>query len=827
MTELLTQAEIELRMYDGGIARATATMERAEDSGNASRNPYAKRVYQEFVFPLAARIEEDRAPTGKAGVRAAHVTLLRTLDAQAVALLTVRTILNFCLTAKEHTSLRSAAYKVGGVVHNELILAQIEEFNPALYHTLAHDLARRLSKDEKHRMAVMRTQARDAGIQWAEWPVGARDQVGMYLVGVLEQLGMIEILRGGTMTSQQSGVNAPRKAPDHVLLSESVREMILKIKGFVALTAPTYGPCVEPPRDWTSWEHGGFHTSKMIRSLPRMIKCHPSARGHVNEHPSQTVLDAINMLQRTAWQVNPDILDVVKQLSAAGVTTPEIVSTIDPPKPERPAWLPAGKVIKAELTEEQAKEFTAWKGLVSEWHTAKKLTGVRFGRFSTALKVAQEFRDYPALHFVYFADSRGRFYPLTYGINPQGSDLQKALLRFAIGKPLETPEAIRWFHILGANKFGFDKATLSQRFMWAHERREWILHTVRDPINHREWLDAGDPLQFLAWCFEYADWVRDPNGFRSHLPVNMDGSCNGLQNLSAMLRDEVGGRATNLTNNEVMEDIYRLVAEAAAERMAAFRFDDADLESIRLRWIAHGIDRSVVKRSVMTTPYGVTNRSATDYVITDYLAKGAAPCFHKHEYRKAAQVLMKFAWPAIGDVVVKGREAMDWLKKGARSIIRSMDGDDLTIRWVTPSGFPASQGYFETQEHRINTRLAGTETIKLVVVSEGDDPDGNRHSSGLAPNFVHSLDASHLHRVAARAIYDPLIDGLMAVHDDYGTHAANAQRLFELIREEFVSMYEDFDPVTDFFNRYPIVGEPPAKGTLNIREVLTSDFFFS
>jgi DNA-directed RNA polymerase len=34
--------------------------------------------------------------------------------------------------------------------------------------------------------------------------------------------------------------------------------------------------------------------------------------------------------------------------------------------------------------------------------------------------------------------------------------------------------------------------------------------------------------------------------FVSHLPVAFDGSCNGLQNYSMMLRDEVGGAATNL-----------------------------------------------------------------------------------------------------------------------------------------------------------------------------------------------------------------------------------------------------------------------------------------
>jgi len=38
----------------------------------------------------------------------------------------------------------------------------------------------------------------------------------------------------------------------------------------------------------------------------------------------------------------------------------------------------------------------------------------------------------------------------------------------------------------------------------------------------------------------------DPAGFRSRLPVQMDGSCNGLQHYAALSRDEAGGRSVNL-----------------------------------------------------------------------------------------------------------------------------------------------------------------------------------------------------------------------------------------------------------------------------------------
>jgi DNA-directed RNA polymerase len=826
--DLPTQADIEQRMFTGGIERAEGMMLRAEESGRANQNPYGKAIMRDFIFPLADKIKEDCAPHGRPGPRAAHVTLLRALDAEAVAFLAVRATLNMCMqhATKDHTTNggnpganhRAVANRIGHAVHAELVLSQIEQFNPDLYYTLANELDRRKSKDEKHRIAMMRVQARDAGILWDEWPTGARDQVGMYLMGLLEQAGMVSI----HWPAQSRG---RKQLPGIVMISDTVFDRIMQIKGFVAITQPIYGPCVEPPRDWTAWNNGGFHTGTMQRALRRLVKAHPSARPWVFSEPAPIVWDAANMLQRTAWQVNTDVYDVVMQLAKAGVGTKEIATQHAVPKPERPAWLDES-ISKELMSPEQADEFKKWKHTVAEWHTQRKLAGIRDARFYAATRMAYEFKDHPALHFVYFADSRGRFYPLTYGINPQGSDLQKALLRFAVGKPLDSAESIRWFHILGANKFGFDKATLSQRFMWAHERREWILHIVSDPLNHREWLDAGDPLQFLAWCFEYADWVADPDAFRSHLPVNMDGSCNGLQNLSAMLRDEVGGHATNLTDNETMEDIYRLVAEAAVVRMSAAECADPRLEAVRRKWLAHGVSRSVVKRSVMTTPYGVTKRSATDYVISDYLAKEPTP-FAREEWRDAAKVLMEHAWPAIGDIVVKGRQAMDWLKKGARKIVKEFPADaDPVITWRTPSGFPASQAYYEVNEHRINTRLAGTETIKIVVHSEAEDPDPTRHSSGLAPNFVHSLDASHLHRVAARCLHEG-VASLMAVHDDYGTHAADAQQLFDLIRQEFVAMYTTRDPVGELFNRFPMLGEPPSMGSLDIQEVLRSDFFFS
>ena len=337
-----------------------------------------------------------------------------------------------------------------------------------------------------------------------------------------------------------------------------------------------------------------------------------------------------------------------------------------------------------------------------------------------------------------------------------------------------------------------------------------------DHVSNSGWRDADTPLQFLAWCFEYAEWKTNPHTFVSHLPVGMDGSCNGLQNFSAMLRDEVGGKATNLVPSPLPNDIYQMVADVAA---LALRRAEPDENGYRDKWLKHGINRTLVKRSVMTLPYGSTRFSCSDFIVGDYLKMGKATEFEKTEYNKAAQYLSHFVWDAIGEVVVKAREAMVWLQKGAKQVIKN--GDE-TIRWVSPSGFPVIQSYMQRSEHQIRTNLCGTAMLKLH--KDTDNPDANRHRNGVAPNFIHSYDAAHLHLVAVAAKAEGM--QLAMIHDDYGTHAADAQRFYNIIRETFVAMYERVNPLEEFAAQYDLP-EPPTKGYLNLRDVLSSPYFFS
>jgi DNA-directed RNA polymerase len=600
-----------------------------------------------------------------------------------------------------------------------------------------------------------------------------------------------------------------------IRLSEDLLNIISGIKDHIIGTTPYYLPCVEQPKDWVSLSDGGFHTKEMRRMQPFAVRSTNLRSTEDFEVGSMDIpLAAINALQATQWQINGKMLDAIRDV-ARHFDMEEILSQAEFPAPLKPDWL-SGDMKMEDMIPSQQEEFVHWKRLKAEWFTQMKLRGTKYGRFYTATTVADKFRDFPSIYFVYFADFRGRLYAQTTGVSPQGSDMQKALLRFANGKPLDSLEAERWFCINGANKWGYDKDSLDGRVQWVKEHHQQIMDFAADHVSNSGWRDADAPLQFLAWCFEYAEWKTNPHTFVSHIPVGMDGSCNGLQNFSAMLRDEVGGKATNLVPSPLPNDIYQMVADVTA---LALRRAEPDENGYRDKWLKHGINRTLVKRSVMTLPYGSTRFSCSDFIVGDYLKMGKATEFEKTEYNKAAQYLSHFVWDAIGEVVVKAREAMVWLQKGAKQVIKN--GDE-TIRWVSPSGFPVIQSYMQRSEHQIRTNLCGTAMLKLH--KDTDNPDANRHRNGVAPNFIHSYDAAHLHLVAVAAKAEGM--QLAMIHDDYGTHAADAQRFYNIIRETFVAMYERVSPLEEFAAQYDLP-EPPTKGYLNLRDVLSSPYFFS
>jgi DNA-directed RNA polymerase len=99
---------------------------------------------------------------------------------------------------------------------------------------------------------------------------------------------------------------------------------------------------------------------------------------------------------------------------------------------------------------------------------------------------------------------------------------------------------------------------------------------------------------------------------------------------------------------------------------------------------------------------------------------------------------------------------------------------------------------------------------------------------------VHSLDAAHLQAVALRCSEEGL-NHLAVIHDSFGTHAADTERLGQILRETFIEQYTD-NVLQKFYDELVAqLGEevgaklpkPPEVGDLDITQILSASYAFA
>lgn len=432
------------------------------------------------------------------------------------------------------------------------------------------------------------------------------------------------------------------------------------------------------------------------------------------------------------------------------------------------------------------------------------------------LDVASDLVEDERFYYPHTMDFRGRLYPLpVVGPQPQGSDIAKALLEFADGKPLGN-RGLYWLCVRAANCMGHDKVSLDERHSLVLDRLNDVLAAAKSPLENTWWSDTPEPWGLLATCFEiaYAFNSADPKAYVSHLPVPLDGTCSGLQVLSAMGLDPVGGKAVNLMPGP-RGDIYQDVADAVNRAI------EADVEAgvqEALEWRGN-VSRKTVKRGVMTTPYGVTKAGMRKQLVTDKMIPAGAEAA-----TRSATYLGNKIDEAMLATAVSAREIMAWLQDTAGRLAKA----GLPLEWHVPTGMRIRQAYPQTHEVQIRTlddRLVIHEPNENGALNKGEQ------MRGAAPNVVHSFDAAHLRlTVLAGAVEG--VEHWAMIHDSFGTHACNTDLLAKTLRQQFVDIYRDdwLGRIHADIKKYApnvVISDPPSRGGLDIAQVLQSEFFFS
>ena len=817
MVTLQNQLDWEEHYRDLGRTSMASKIEYAKDGGRVCDTPVGSVVLRRYLMWLSTKLAKDiTTDLGEAGRSKAYSVLLKDLNPDTVALIALSRFLS-SIYQDDVARLATLAHAIGKDIYSEIVLANFRDVSPDLFEALINDLNSKMSKDLRHKMTIFRLQAKENGIELPEWTTTHKIQVGTYLLNLMAEEDdtgsrLVEIWMGnkGRKTVYNVGL-----APESQKLSADVENSLIARSGFAA-------PCIYPPQDWTGEEGvGGFYGALKMKAV-RFFKGSSFQWEVMNTlgHDPSVVLSMLNAHQKTPWKVNNYILDLLKGMRYHGYSIKKKVefgSAHAKLKPERPEFL--DRTDTADLTDNQADIFLDWKKKTAQWHTeAKRVSRVEM-RYNMAMSSAESMVKYGRFWYVYQVDSRGRMYPVSGPLNPQGSDVQKALLHAADGEPVDSPEALFWFKLSIAAKYGIDKLSPSDCVKWVDDNHDNIIRAASNPIDRDAfswWSDADKPLQFIAVCDEYARYTADPENFRSRIAVAMDGTCNGLQNYSAMLRDEVGGRATNLISSPdgIPNDIYGDVAKASFKRLTM-----AVRCAIRDSWIEHGFNRKLTKKSVMTQVYGSTfgtcRKSIMEYCYENEL-------FESQEYEHS-DYAAHLVWDGIGDVVVKAKEAMDWLRKSAGLIMK--EGADY-ISYPTPTGYRVVQVYDKFETLQVQAHIGKKVRLRIKDTGKCDGPDKMRHRNALPPNFIHSIDSSHMafvsvamEKLAGAGIF------MHFIHDDFGVLPKHAVLLAQTIREQFVHMHSNYD-LENLRLEYPFLTEPPSKGNLDINCVLDSVNFF-
>jgi DNA-directed RNA polymerase len=90
------------------------------------------------------------------------------------------------------------------------------------------------------------------------------------------------------------------------------------------------------------------------------------------------------------------------------------------------------------------------------------------------------------------------------------------------------------------------------------------------------------------------------------------------------------------------------------------------------------------------------------------------------------------------------------------------------MSWITPLGLPVMQPYRMEANCSINTVL---QSVQLVVESEFLPVSKKKQRTAFPPNFVHSLDSTHMILTCLKMKERGIT--FAAVHDSYWTHACD------------------------------------------------------
>lgn len=800
--------------------------------------PYVKSLFLGWFEPLrdAIAAEQDQHESRK--FKTTYGEYLLQLPADMLAVITMHKVMGLLMTGQDDCSVQvvRAAIQIGDAVEQEVKVHNFlektkkkpqkktknegeEEQTVTKEQQFIHKRLKDLMTKQKGRIVRTIVKNRDDSKPWGH---ALQAKVGSRLIELLLQATFIQ----PPVDQSAEGPPEIRPAFKHRMKTVLMEQKVVKRYGVIEcdplvrrgvertarhMVIP-YMPMLVKPIPWTGYNKGGYLILPSNVMRTHGANQQREAMKRVQKRQVERVYQALDILGSTKWRINKRILDVVDRLWAGGGRLADLVDREDVSIPEKPD------------TEDEA-EIKRWKWRLRK---AKKTNSERHSQrcdVELKLAVARKMKDEEYFYYPHNLDFRGRAYPMHPYLNHLGSDMCRGILEFGEGRPLGKT-GFYWLKIHLANLYGggVDKYSFEGRLTFVEDNINKIIDSAEMPLEgERWWLEAEDPFQCLSACMDLTDALKSssPETAISHIPVHQDGSCNGLQHYAALGRDMLGAVAVNLVGGQKPADVYSGIAARVDEIMQRDALKDpaTDRNAECARILLGQVDRKLVKQTVMTSVYGVTYIGARDQIrkrlkerglIADEVALFSASCY-------AAKTTLT----ALGEMFNAARSIMTWLGDCAKIIA----SENQPVQWTTPLGLPVIQPY-----RKFGRQLVKTSLQVLALRHETDKVMVNRQKSAFPPNFVHSLDGSHMMMTALACKEAGL--SFAGVHDSYWTHAANAEEMNRILREKFVELYSA--PILEnllksFETSFPKLVFPPLpeRGDYELNEVLNSPYFFN
>lgn len=263
----------------------------------------------------------------------------------------------------------------------------------------------------------------------------------------------------------------------------------------------------------------------------------------------------------------------------------------------------------------------------------------------------------------------------------------------------------------------------------------------------------------------------------SKVIVNFDGTANGLQHQSVLLRSKNLAKLTKIVACKLTEEVYQHVTNCII---------DAGIKT----------SRKFIKVVIMTASYGATKNTQME----------------KLQEKLTPSDALK-AYTIINKEIPELKQYTNFVTSRCNQL------KSLFSEMNTPDGF---QLRFKKVDRTKSTLFAGAFS---AIVGTDYDEDKDATARATAPNLIHMLDSYHLRLIVNEwHKMDPLNgQSISTIHDSVGVVAGKGKKLQQVILDTFKQVHS-----VDHLNNWAKANNVPAlnkKGNLELSEIDNIDMF--